>query len=711
MPIVKQSDFLKALFAKYFKEHKGFIEIREINDSPKCSFFDSIELLIEEINNKRFNGNIYFGVAPRSIRKGNKSTLKYITSLWADIDYGDIGHKKKSPFVDKKTALSAINKFPITPSIIVSSGYGLHCYWLLKSPVAITEPDFIESILKNIIIKLKGDKGTHNLDRILRVPFTSNYKIKSNPVQSSIIKFNPDLQYEISEFESIGEAERIIKLSSLSPRSRDLIKNGHTEDYESRSEADYRVICEMAEQGFSDGEITEVFDKYPIGEKHREQKDYLTHSIKKAMGAINDNGFKADKSLYEDGKIISAPLAKKICTEYKIVYFECDFFIYKDGCYRKITDDDTKRIILDTVGNTLSKYKMNEIFDFMKIVAKPPENRINSSEFINLHNGLFHMDFQCLTPHTSQIFTTNQLNISYLANAKCPKWIRTLNEIFENDKGKIEIIQEFFGLCLTIETKYEKALFLLGEGSNGKSVILQILESILGEENYSAIPLEKFKNAHYTINIHQKLANISIETNSKSEVYDSIFKAVVSGDTITGDQKFKNPVKFRPYCKLIIASNNMPRVDDKTSAFFRRLIILRFSRQFSETEQNKNLKHELISELDGIFLWALEGFKRLEERKNFNNPKSVSKELEEYRKENNNVLVFVDECCDLFEDLLLNEKNKLYLCYSDWCRDNGYKSLSKIKFGKELRRNFPFIKEERNDKKRSWIGIKVKSII
>jgi putative DNA primase/helicase len=291
-----------------------------------------------------------------------------------------------------------------------------------------------------------------------------------------------------------------------------------------------------------------------------------------------------------------------------------------------------------------------------------------------------------------------------LPDAKCPKWIRTLNEIFEDDQEKIEILQEFFGLCLTKETKYEKALFLIGEGSNGKSVISQVLESILGEENYSAIPLEKLKNAHYTINLHQKLANISIETNSKSEVYDSIFKAVVSGDTITGDQKFKNPVKFRPYCKLIIASNNMPRVDDKTSAFFRRLIILRFNRQFSDVEQNKNLKQELKSELDGIFLWALEGLNRLEERKNFNNPKSVANELEEYRKENNNVLVFVEDACLRSPEKSM-AKNDIYSEYNLWCKENGFRSLSKIKFGKELTRNFKDITDETDGTKRLWSGI------
>lgn len=240
--------------------------------------------------------------------------------------------------------------------------------------------------------------------------------------------------------------------------------------------------------------------------------------------------------------------------------------------------------------------------------------------------------------------------------------------------------QEFFGLCLIKTQKYEKALFLIGEGSNGKSTVLHILQQILGKRNYSAVPLELFNNPHYTANFYNKLANISIETNAKSSVYDSLMKAVVSGDTITADGKYQPLIQFNPFCKLIFALNNMPRVDDKTDAFYRRMLIVRLNRQFTEEEQNKDLRTELESELDGVFLWMLEGLKRLQARGRFELSGVMKKEIEEYRKENNNVMTFVDEDCTLETSAIIS-KQTLYNAYVEWCKANGYKELGKLKFG------------------------------
>ena len=101
-------------------------------------------------------------------------------------------------------------------------------------------------------------------------------------------------------------------------------------------------------------------------------------------------------------------------------------------------------------------------------------------------------------------------------------------------------------------------------------------------------------------------------------VYDSIFKAVVSGEEIEADHKFKDPFKFRPVSKLIFAMNELPRVEDHSNGFFRRVVVIPFNRTFNEDKRNRNLKYELEQqELDGIFIWALEGLYRLEERGRF----------------------------------------------------------------------------------------------
>jgi putative DNA primase/helicase len=150
--------------------------------------------------------------------------------------------------------------------------------------------------------------------------------------------------------------------------------------------------------------------------------------------------------------------------------------------------------------------------------------------------------------------------------------------------------------------------------------------------------------------------------------------------------------------------NNLPRVDDKTNAFFRRLIILRFPREFSESEQNKNLIDELLPELNGIFLWYLDGLKRLRSRGYFEIPVQVRREIEEYRQENNNVMIFVEEKCLLGNEYSIN-KTSLYFVYSNFCKDNNYRPVSIKRFGKELKRQFNCIHDGRSSNERFWKGI------
>ncbi len=402
-----------------------------------------------------------------------------------------------------------------------------------------------------------------------------------------------------------------------------------------------------------------------------------------------------------------AQWAQDIALIEHVIYCTGDFYFYKDGCYRQWDEKQVFKFVQDQVGVNYSPYKINEIMTCLKAECFKRPDEITNQVYLNLSNGLLDLKTFVNYIHTHEVISTIQLKVRYNPSAVCHLWLKTLDEIFEGNQKKINLLQEFFGLCLTTDTKYEKALFLIGEGANGKSVILYVLQHMIGEANYSAVPLEKFDNGHYLANLFSKLANISIETNARSSVYDSNFKAIVTGDTIEADAKFKPPFKFRPYCKLIFALNNMPRVDDKTAAFFRRLLILRFTRVFDETERNRNLKFELLDELDGIFNWSLSGLRQLRERGYFEMTDEMRTEVDEYKKENNNVILFIEDKCELGPEYS-ESKEELYRAYSDWCRQNNCHPLAKKKFGKELKKQFPNINgDERSAYQRLWQGIKV----
>jgi putative DNA primase/helicase len=400
-------------------------------------------------------------------------------------------------------------------------------------------------------------------------------------------------------------------------------------------------------------------------------------------------------------------MAEIIREKYQIINSANKYYQYTNGYYREIKPEQVRLHILKNF-KKVNMYKVKETEYFLQSLAYIDPCRINATHLLNLKNGMFDINTYTLYPHSPDLYSTIRLEVEFTKDAKCERWVKTIDEILDHESG--QVLQEFFGLCLTKETKYEKALVCLGEGANGKSVVLGVLGELLGKDNYSAIPLESFCKSYYIAKLFGKLANISTEASATGEIYDSIFKSIISGDAVDADAKYGHPFTFRPFCKLVLATNNLPRVDDRTNAFYRRMIVLEFKRQFKEEEQNKNLRTELLSEVNGIFLWALEGLRGLRQRDRFQISESMKEAIAQYRKENNPVIPFVEEMCVLDQGYHVSKKD-LYEVYGNWCKEGNYKPLSKIKFGRELKRHLPGIDEDRESdgvRDSLWLGIAIK---
>ncbi|MFH0763466.1 MAG: phage/plasmid primase, P4 family [Candidatus Omnitrophota bacterium] len=392
-----------------------------------------------------------------------------------------------------------------------------------------------------------------------------------------------------------------------------------------------------------------------------------------------------------------------ILSERRIIYAGNKLYEYTDGVYSFLAPERLHGYIKELVGERFTKKFADEVKFAIQTDTYVEPDKLNDTPLLNLKNGLFDLETYELKPHSPEVLSTIQLNVSYNPNAEPRKFIQFMDEICEGVTEKIDIIQEFFGYCFQRRSNLDKALILIGVGANGKSVLLYVLEILLGEDNISAVPFEKFNNHFYLANLYGKVANISIEANAKAQVYDSTFKAVVTGDSIEVDRKFEKPFSFRPFCKLIFALNNMPRVSDTTDSYFRRLIIISLNRVFQESEQNKNLKYELVEELDGIFLWCLEGLKNLRERGGFRITEDMLAEVAEYRKDNNSVLLFIEEECRLDSDAT-TVKATLYSRYVEWCERNHNRPVAQRRFGRELKDRYRTITETRTpDRMRSWI--------
>ena len=193
---VTASDFLTALFAPYYAGgHRGFIEIRLIgNAGVKSYFFRGLDVLRRK-NFESRRAHTYYGLSPRERREGKKDAVKWLLTLWADLD------AKNFP-LGKEDAWETLRRFNTTPSVIVDSGHGLQALWFLKEPVAIQESGEVEGVLAGLAKALHGDPAVCEIARVFRLPESFNVKDPENPISVKVKFFSPRLRYKLSDFES-----------------------------------------------------------------------------------------------------------------------------------------------------------------------------------------------------------------------------------------------------------------------------------------------------------------------------------------------------------------------------------------------------------------------------------------------------------------------------------------------------------------------------
>ncbi|MFB5165975.1 phage/plasmid primase, P4 family, partial [Parageobacillus toebii] len=164
-----------------------------------------------------------------------------------------------------------------------------------------------------------------------------------------------------------------------------------------------------------------------------------------------------------------------------------------------------------------------------------------------------------------------------------------------------------------------------------------------------------------------------------------VFKALVSGDRIIAEDKFRDPFFFRCTARLLFSCNELPaNYVDRSEGFFRRLLIIPFTNQIEQDKVDPHLFEKLIEEVDGIVQWALIGLHRLMENNfQFSHSDSSERLLQHYRKESNNVIWFVEEYCVLDLNATIRGKD-LYQFYKNKCLENNKQPISKIKFFQSL---------------------------
>ena len=315
----------------------------------------------------------------------------------------------------------------------------------------------------------------------------------------------------------------------------------------------------------------------------------------------------------------------------------------------------------------------------------------NSKRLWLFQNGVLELDTGILREPTPYDYLTWQVSYRYEPNATCPKFDTFIKQVTCDDISRENLIDDMLGYILYADNHLEKIFCLIGDGMNGKGVLLSVIEALAKSVNAQAdmpsvtnVPLKDFAQPTQLIMLNGSLVNLSYDLDQNLKDCEGALKSVSSGDTINGNRKFCDSVSFKPRCKLINASNHMIRVRDNSFGMRRRLAFCRFDACFKD-KPNTNLKHELLSELSGIFNRMYRAYKALLEREKTNSANAIrlcvdqAEFIQEFTETASPVAAFWSECREDYLNLEV-KKTDLFDSFKNWCEHNSRYAGSKSHF-------------------------------
>ena len=380
-------------------------------------------------------------------------------------------------------------------------------------------------------------------------------------------------------------------------------------------------------------------------------------------------------------------------------------------------------------GNHYIEYSDVYIKNFAQEMFEPKANNKKVSEFkdlilrtnlkshewfestterkINFKNGILDLDTGDFYEHSPEFGFRYVLEYDYNPEAQCPIFDKVLKDVTINDNILAQILLEFAGYAISSDSCWaHKALILEGSGSNGKSTFMNCLRSLAGRDNYSNLTLSDLKSEGNRQMLDGRLFNLAEETPAKGLMDSSLFKNLVTGGETIVRQIYKRPYSMRNRAKMIFACNELPYTYDTSKGFIRRFIIVPF-RAYFDPQSNSfdpHIDQKLLLERPGIFNRVYQAYRDLKGRGRFLDSEAVKNAVDDYQKEINPLLEWVEDNLDLHEygnghDHRCLTVSEIYAEFSSYMKENGYSTININLFGRKLRDVIPDLLKRKSSKR------------
>ncbi|NHM92943.1 phage/plasmid primase, P4 family [Staphylococcus sp. 10602379] len=548
-------------------------------------------------------------------------------------------------------------------------------------------------------------------------------------------------------------AEQIIDIAKKSKnglRFTTLFEGDWSQFYNSQSEADLALCNDLAFWTARDPhKMDEIFRKSVLyrdkWDETRGDDTYGNQTISKAIdGCQNefipevspDNDFqiyvmdqdvkpaKKDKRYSYDDTGNAERLKDKFGDFIRYNYTANSWYYY-DGKRWKKDDSGKMKTLVDKVVASLKDekisaehyegYKDEEIKKFRTRHWKDSRNHNKKENMMKecqhllpIHNHNFDTDFSLfntqngyinlnngeLLDHDKNKYFTKISNIEYTDKADCPKWEQFLDDIFLGNQELIKFIQRCIGYSLSGYTTEQVLFVLYGNGRNGKSVFLDVINEVFGDYSTNIQPqvimtsklgnnggptpeLAKLDGARFVT---------TTEPNEGDRFDEGLLKQITGGDRISARKLHENSFEFTPQLKLWMATNHKPYVRGTDEGIWRRFVIIPFAKQIPLHEVDRELPQKLKEELPAIIKWCVDGYLEWQ-RIGLSEPEIVREQRDEYRAEMDSTELFIRDVCETGETKFIRT-SQLFKAYDTWARDNHQYRMSNKKFRTEMEKKF-----------------------
>ena len=370
-----------------------------------------------------------------------------------------------------------------------------------------------------------------------------------------------------------------------------------------------------------------------------------------------------------------------------IIRINGQLHLFKDGVYVS-GQDEIESVMIQHISN-LSNAKRTEVFKYLNLLLLE-NTEIAPPNLIAFRNGIYDIKNDALQPFSPDVVITNRIPWDYNPNAYSELADHTLDRIACGDEQVRDILEECIGSCFYRSNTLGggKAFILTGEGSNGKSTFIAMMQHLLNEDNIAALDLKELDQKFQNTALFGKLANLGDDISDEFIVNASIFKKFVTGERVQVQNKGEKPFEFNNYAKFLFSANNIPRIKDKTGAVLRRLLIVPFNANFTkdDPDYDSDIKYKLQEQevMEYMIVLGINALKRVLEKKGFTESAKVQEQLKEYEETNNPIIGFFEEC-EMEDFQIENElSDKVYKRYREYCLANNFNPMSKNEFSKQV---------------------------